>query len=266
MAELRFQSYCRLKQYLGQYDAIVELTELAMRELLENAILSENVSAYISKSSDKFKIKVSYDSNLNIAKVLSEGYIVNVCQSAELFLHEFSNEYSILHKVQWKSYDKKSKLQGALENVTNGASININEQLSIELFEYYKLVRNSIVHKSMTTNKICQLQKDILSKHSQHIISQYQTLPNDPQKLNFDDFILFSRVTKDIAGVLCRLGKPSDAQIMNYVLQNAKQLKKFANNPTRFKDSIMRYLKFALNLDEKEINYLIDEIIRRMTH
>ena len=54
-----FPSMRRLFRYLGETDALVELTELAARAFVESANLSGDVGAFVAAQSNKHGIRVN---------------------------------------------------------------------------------------------------------------------------------------------------------------------------------------------------------------
>ena len=58
-ASFSFPSYRRLCRYLGETDAMVELTELAAREFLSGARQSSDISGYVSEASSKHGVRVN---------------------------------------------------------------------------------------------------------------------------------------------------------------------------------------------------------------
>ena len=80
-----FPCFRTLKQTLGEFDAIVECTELATRRFIDNANSSGNVENYISEQSKRYDVRVD---NVDIATMpvrVAQFHIISVYQQAEYF-------------------------------------------------------------------------------------------------------------------------------------------------------------------------------------
>jgi hypothetical protein len=125
-----------------------------------------------------------------------------------------------------------------------------------------------------TNTKKSLLEKEIelIKSHSINIHEKFKVnAPNNYENLNFDDFVLFSRVTKDIAQQLCYATKPSAYDIAQMLSKreqggdpeiNLRRLKLFSNNKDRLRKSLIRLLKSQYNLQENEVEPIMDELIK----
>src|SRR5262245_39638247 len=101
VASFSFPSCRRLFRYLGEADAMNEITELAARSFLHNAAQSDNIPAFISAASKQHGVCVNLSELACHSHHLARSYIVTVYQSAECFLREFRSEHRQLYRKEW---------------------------------------------------------------------------------------------------------------------------------------------------------------------
>ena len=208
-----FPCYRRLCKYLGESDAAVELTELFARSFCAEAQASGDEEGFISKASQKFGVRVNLSKADRFLNLLHRNYIVSVYAAAELFLHDFRREHIRLFQKDWiGDANNVDKLTLTLKNValTQGDGEQIVGKDLISIFNYYKLVRNSTVHVADCDKQKTEIAFKQIAEYSVENKLKYSSViaPNEPSKLNFDDFVLFSRITKGIAEGLCRMSQP----------------------------------------------------------
>lgn len=252
-----FPSSRRLTRYLGESDAILEIDELACRFFVDAANQSGDKAGFVLECSERFGVCVNLSEFDGWRAHLAQRHIVAVYESAEMFFKEFRREHSELNRREWTGdVDGKSRMTLALENV--GASFdqarNVVGMDLISRFEYYRLVRNWIVHDKERNPEKETKALESLSPYSASNSTALGRLvaPNCPNALNFDDFILFSRVTKLVAERLNDLGTPSqDSWVSTFDLKPFKSLLK---KPDRMRNAVSGKLRteFGMNHEAAE--------------
>ncbi|MCT4777140.1 MULTISPECIES: hypothetical protein [Exiguobacterium] len=171
---------------------------------------------------------------------MAKNYIVTTYQSAELFLEEFKSESQKWHNIVRKQREKdEPKLEWTLKNTNLSYRETVKKvgELEIMIFEYYRLVRVAIVHRSASTEEKLVKKYDKLLDYQAQIFSMYDVeAPNRFDEINFDDFLLFSRVIKNIAFSLCEIAKPSNEALAADI--DIKKFKKSIKNEKRFDNAI----------------------------
>lgn len=269
-----FRCYYKLKDTLGRFDSVVECNELAVRQFIESLNCSDDQESFFSESCKKYGVRVnSLDSDIFHARI-SQWYILSVYQQAEDFFREFRNEHP-----EGSKWSNRSEGESQLSCLMR--SLNINEiqldpdgqGIKLRIFEYYRLIRNRFMHTSASENQLSRALKRI-EEHPISVNERFHVnAPNSYEFVTFDDFILFSRITKDIAQNLCHIAKPSVDGIVEMLIKrsedkddldvNLKGFKVLANNPGRLLKALNRLLKIQYNLQESEVKAIMDEIIDR---
>ena len=269
-----FRCYYKLKDALGRFDSVVECNELAVRQFVESLNCSDNKEKFFSESYAKYGVRVnSLDSDVFHTRI-SQWYILSVYQQAEDFFTEFRREHP--DGSTWgKRNDKESQLAGLMRVLSlNELGLDPDGQgIRCKIFEYYRLIRNRFMHTSVNEKQLSTALKDI-EDHSVSVDNEFRVnAPNSYNSVRFDDFILFSRVTKDIAQQLCYVKKPLVSGIVEMLIKrskaeddldvNLKGLKVFANNPNRLRKALSRLLKSQYNLQESEVDAIMEELMKR---
>lgn len=256
-----FPSYRNLYRYLGETDALVELTELACRSFQDAARRSPDASAFIAAESERIGIRVNLSEAELLSRHLARNYIVTVYQSAECFLHEFRKEHRALYRKDWiGDAEDTDPLTVTLQNLSSANPEAAIGQDLITRFQYYRIVRNWVVHTkesdpSRPLAKFAEIVPYLLER--QRLTSPLPPT-NSPYALTFDDFICFSRVTKLIAEKICSMEKPPD----NHWLAAfpMARFKRFMTKPERMQNSIAGYLRTEFGMDSANARWIAEEL------
>jgi hypothetical protein len=254
-----FPSTRRLARYLGESDAILEIDELACRFFIDAAGQSEDAQAFVVECSKKFGVCVNLAEFGAWRAHLAQRHIVAVYESAERFFKEFRREHSELHRREWTGdEDGKSRIDLALENLS-ATKEQSEKTVGLDLisrFEYYRLVRNWIVHDRTRTPEKETAALRNLSEYSDENADTLGRLnaPNLPNLLNFDDFILFSRVTKLVAERFCVLGKPADDSWLSTF--DMKPFRALLNNKRRLKNAVSGKLRTDFGMSSEAAEWI----------
>jgi len=265
-ARFSFPSYRSLRRYLGETDALVELTELAARCFLTDASESGNTVNYVKATSAKQGICVNLSEVDALSAHLSRSYIVNVYHSAERFLHEFRQEHVGLYQKDWSGDGiGVDPLTITLKNIASSqadAERYIGPDL-ITRFQYYRIVRNWIVHtKDSDSSKPKTKFIEIVGYSSEHAeLFRAVKAPNRPENLNFDDFVFLSRLTKTIAEKICRIAEPGQEHWNRLMTEKTfKRFKRLSNNPDRMRNAVTGRIKTEYGMDESTAKWIANEL------
>jgi hypothetical protein len=263
-ATFSFPSKRTLYRYLGETDALVELTELATRFFTASAIQSNDVRKFVEEQSLQHGIRVDLAELDLVSRHLARSYIVTIYQSAERFLHEFRKEHIALYQKPWiGDADDIDPLTVTLRNVAETQS-DAEKAVGIDLisrFQYYRIVRNWVVHtKESDVSKPQGKFNEIVpysSEHQQKLASL--NAPSPPTSLAFDDFICFSRLTKLIAEKLCKIAAPTT----EYLAQQfcLKRFRRLEENPKRMRNAVIGRLRTQYGMDVTTAGWIADELL-----
>jgi len=270
MTSFRFASYREFKHELGKTNAAVECAELAVRKFLHEAEQSRDGSAFVKAASVKYGVHVDKLDAQLLKRLLAQLHITTIHQEFESFLETVIREY------RGKAADLErgdSLLKGTLKDVFGSYDAGVKKmgRFEVETAEYYRLVRNSFAHDGSTAAAKTDIPRlrDMLETQDD---GSYKRLsaPNAPEAVNFDDFILFSRIAKRLASTFCVELRPTDARIAEMFKEQSETSEpafKFSNlgrirqNERQLRRTIANGLRTLYSLQPHEAKPIVDILI-----
>jgi|GEM_PF-1131112 len=260
ITKFSYKSYRILKKRLGEFDAVVECNEIAIREFLERAnSTSYSLNKYIQELSDKHDdIYVDSVNSNKFSLRIRQYFIVSVSQQFEQFLQDFKNEFLIYFNEESKWIEKRDGeilLDNILRNITNQTTLPLPNTISSDLilcYNYYRLIRNFMAHTDRDKRKIERIHSKIHNNENNFKEELgLDSLPNELEKIDFSDFILFTNIVKHLAYNMSVKSKPDNDRIANILFNMPKNnnhssfqgIKKLKNNDTRYLSAIKNHLK-----------------------
>ena len=230
-------SMSRLWQVLGEYDALVEYIELTTR-MFKTSFESQHeltFSEFLSSEAMKENICLNNLTLENYESFKYKYYLILPNSSFDRFLDDFRIDFHTLFDKNIPLSRHKTKLHFIVDYLV-GDSFSISiEDFSISLYDYYRLIRNSLAHDSL--KKEPEIVEIFSSLNIADVHSRYPRLsaPHDMNNLTFDDFILCTANIKSIAD---KLTKSLENKIDwgKFSRRNSNlfpKLKKFRSNRTR---------------------------------
>jgi hypothetical protein len=142
----RFHAYRELKRTLGEINAVVETTELAMRSFVAQAKLAADTDTFIKNLSILHGVRVDKLDLQVLTRQMNHFYIVSVHQHFETFLKSFKKEHP---RTVWESVDNDPLLKDVLSSFSPRTYKDMLEamgRLETDLADYYRNVRNAVAH------------------------------------------------------------------------------------------------------------------------
>lgn len=248
ITKFSFFAYRKLKKILGEFDAVVECNEIAIREFLEQA-KKVDTQKYIQQLSSKHQVKVDIVDFQKFETRIRQYYVASVFQQAEQFIKDFKEEWKDYYEDnEWKDLNKGETI---FQNIIRNLSLTISSDL-IDIYEYYRLVRNYMSHTDRDVeelkkryNKIESNKNAFLKELNLHIS------PNPYDKIGFNDFLILTNIVKHTAYLFSVLSKPENNKIAIILYNKSKEndqktfkgLKKLKNNSRRFDNALKSYIK-----------------------
>ncbi len=211
---------------LGEYDALAQYLELTSRKFQSEYAKIDGLSfaEFLTQEAQKEDVPTR---NLTLNNYLSYKIMMFLTlpySSFDHFIDEFKNDYNKLFGQRLEmdgdgsNYDKLIK---ALKK--NGICPQI-DKFKVDLFNYYRLVRNVFAHQCDTITKINHAFSAIDKKQ---VTDYYTTLaePKSYDQLVFNDYVLCTANIKNISDIITEsLGEKVDW--LDYARRNANQFKK----------------------------------------
>lgn len=133
-------------------------------------------------------------------------------------------------------------------------------QLEVDLFEYYRAIRNLIMHdpEGNQRKRNVRMCEDLQLRVKD---SPYSTLkaPNLLEELCFDDFVLFTRTGKQLAANLCTMTSPTDEEFAACVRNDDSLMKKvrsLSNNRQRCENLVAGFFRERYSVSDSRSRHL----------
>lgn len=266
-SQFSYPAQRRLKKRLGEVGALVELGELAQRRFVAEADRSGDVQRFVAAASDEFKVRVRAESLANLALHAAYGHIVVLQQEVELFLREFGEQHGRLFGT-WAARAERESLQDwAICNVNAHAVPKVNAAIpSLLVADYYRLVRNWIVHPHLRVERTMERELGNVRK-AQDDIQKYFGIPSEVAErcpghfdaLSFDDFVMFSRAAQAAAQELCLSALPSDKQLVPLAREAIGRVKKRVTRGPRVQEAAASELAAEFGVDRTRAGRIVAE-------
>lgn len=192
---------------------------------------------------------------------LNDSFILTLNNAFEIALRNYYEHFKKYGLNFIERAEKKPWLDVVLVNCTP-----LSEQPDFlwvkDVCDYYRLTRNYLSHgdvrKQCTTlyDKLCS--SDMPDTYSKHYLK-----PQKFDSLNYNDYKLFSRLTKDISRWICT----NPIYDYNKILKNISinHFKQLCNDRERFISKIQNYIKKEFGITDINIlNELTDKILDKL--
>lgn len=231
-----FDSYCRLAADLGRVDALASAIVLSTRFFTDAATSSGGEQAFAVSQAIRFQVGTRWVSFKDLPPHTAQLLLVGVYQQAEGFFSDVKEEAASFGRV-WRNKEKgESPLLYLLDcikdpKVTLAAIAKSMGTERVQLFEYYRILRNGFVHLEIERERLSREYKRV-QKYRGLVKRDYGLdAPNDFANLTYDDFLLFTRLAKYIATDVCILSVPKGSELVLFLKSqeqtDAKPLSKF---------------------------------------
>lgn len=196
----------RLWQVLGEYDALVEYIELTTR-MFKTSFESQHeltFPEFLSSEAMKENICLNDLTLDNYETFKYKYYLILPNSSFDRFLDDFMIDFHTLFDKNIPLSRSKTKLHSIVDYLVGDSFSILLEDFSISLYDYYRLIRNSLAHDSL--KKEPEIVEIFSSLNIADVHSRYPRLsaPHDMDNLTFDDFILCTANIKSIADKLTK--------------------------------------------------------------
>lgn len=227
-----YKSKRELLRYLGQLDGLVQLNEIALRNFKETYPEKDDLKSALSKGSDAIKVKVSYIEWPDFFDRFYRELINSVYSAFEKFYD--------LHWAELQIF-----INYYISIVQQKPAISEN---TIDLFNYYHRLRNDTVHPERSEPKKTLKFYDTVDLEKTKV--EFNAIPNKPDFICFDDYLLYSKVTKKICAELSDNILPSSEHIIQLIP------KKFLADKNAHR-KITEFLRREYGLDKTEIQEIL---------
>lgn len=199
----------------GDFDSLIQFQECAYRALMND--LSNKQKADSALVLDNYMKLLSAQVHVNLGgfklpdfqNYMYAAYLVYPYANFDYFLNELVEDLAQLGikiKIQKTYYKKRcTKLCQVLRQLkSKGINVSI-DSYKTEMFDFYRLRRNAVVHMLPVSTYISAFNK--VQKSKNQVLKTYPHQPSALQsanQINFDDFIVCTANLKNIADIIVR--------------------------------------------------------------
>jgi hypothetical protein len=253
-----YKSRRELLKYLGQLDGLVQLNEIALRYFQKQNPEKKDLIDAIKVGSIEIKVNVSYIEWPNFFDRFYKELISSIYSSFEKFYDLYWSELQVLFPDQYQEKDQidKNKLTRLLKYylIIVKKRPNISDNI-INIFRYYHSLRNDTVHPERANTKKT---KELLEKLDlEKTKLEFNFSPAGINSVSFDDYLLFSKVTKKICIELSDKITPTTENLIHLIP------KKFTADKFNGERKITEFFRREYGLDKKECKEIIEYLKAR---
>lgn len=266
----KYKAYNNLLLELGRNDYVIEISEIAVKDFLKQINSSYKPEEYIKEKCREYGIMLSYDKSNSYYNQITLGHIASVYHIAETFLYEMQEEYNSFTNESWRFQPNKTKLEQTITFFKAKNRFNNTDSIAtylLDTFEYYHQVRVYFSHKKTVSVREVSNKWNKAKNHFEtdtSLLTKYRikNKPKDLQFLDFEDYFLFTQITKELCLKISSICYPEPKGLAN--ISGLKVLKKHTNIETR-KKRIESYLKTEYGyIRENNSDILVDEIDKNL--
>jgi len=200
-----------VKFSIGLQDSCIQTNQAAILFLEEQAKKSLDQEEFIKSLCAKFKISLGTRDLEYFKTIQYKSYILQTYNFVEPFFKELNAAYRHYNNFEgnWKIKDGDKSLDPfnqLIENLDTSLKNKIKSYPEYYLLDYYRLIRNSIVHLQEDEDQHKKTSKyfsEYLVDKLFHFKENYEmNAPNEPDKIIFDDFMLYTRAIKYFSNIL----------------------------------------------------------------
>ncbi|AZA48505.1 hypothetical protein EG346_10045 [Chryseobacterium carnipullorum] len=208
-----------MKKNIGLQDSCLQTNEIAILYLEEQSLESGNNEIFIKELCSKFKVSLGIRDFEQFKSTLYKSYILQTYNLIEPFFKNINQTYRYYNNFDrdWKTQDDKGKnldpFNQLLINLPKDKSQELKTYPEYFLFNYYRLVRNSIAHLQDSSNqheRTNEYFNNYIKCNIDFFKDNYEIIaPNSPESINFTDYILYTKSIKYFSNILNDLCFPS---------------------------------------------------------
>ena len=224
-----------LRIIVGLQDSCIQTNQAAVLYFEEAAQASGNEQNFIRQHCTRHQISPGSADFVYVKSIQYKAYLMQTYNLLEPWFKELNRAYRYysFFEGDWKTKSRDKSLDPfnqLLENIGTTAKRAIKAYPEYVLLDYYRLIRNSIVHLQEDKDEHKKTQKyfdDHIQQHQEYFSTNYQLdAPNGPDQISFADFKLYTRAVKYFSNILNDLCFPTVSDFVNIATEDIALEKK----------------------------------------
>lgn len=224
-----FKVVSGVKFTIGLQDSCVQTNEVSIRYFEDLAKKSGNTDEFIKRLCKKYSISLGIRDFEYFKTIQYKSYILQTYNLVEPYFRELNRSYRFYNnfKGDWKTKDGDKNLDPfnqLLINIDADNSKLIKSYPEYYLLNYYRLIRNSIVHLQEDAEEHKKTTKyfdDFIADKLDFFKENYEMdSPNKPESISFQDFMLYTRAIKYFSNILNDACFPTIESLVSLALKD----------------------------------------------
>lgn len=228
-------------------DAICSFLHVAESELRKTMDLQDNPSKWLRTLGLQNNVILDHVDVSIMPNRIAELFVLAVFTNFIAFVEETIDEHPA--SPDWIRNKHEHTIDFLLRSLGMlHSSACKNER---EVVEYYRLVRNRIMHPDVKDTKLENQRRKVLEL----LGVEDGVAPNRYGEIRFEDYDLFTRNVKCLAEKVCIIGRPDDDGIATMLRKTGETgFNRYRNNKPRFRNAVSQQLTmlYGLSADETD--------------
>ena len=264
-----YPSVRTLNQISGMQDTFINLVELSICFFEKEIEKQDDPETFVKNSCDEFRINSSLAASWDeVGSNAHKFALVQAVSVADEFIRDLTREYREYRNIldeRWvvqKNGGQLDPLTALLENLPAECSKRAKSCPEFDLWQYYRLVRNRIVHRGDIDTSTERAK--FLGKHEKHFKEGYGVIPKEAANIGYQDFLLFTRTLKYFAKILNDVCDLTVDGIANFLLSDQEfvsRIRRYKQRPRKI-EKVSYSLGSRYWLNENQTN----ELCRRLNN
>ncbi|WP_009961802.1 hypothetical protein [Verrucomicrobium spinosum] len=257
-------AYIKLKRCLGKQDALIELQEIALRELDWQASQRPDPDDYLQEVCGRNGIKVDVLDAEGATLDISRLRVLLAIGALESYMHDLNVESQKLGVGPL--FQVGVTMDDILQQFRSKMASSQSDNLAQLLVRYYLAVRNEAAHPFDSNQHLGQVRAaaDAIrsSDLGELLAKQYgvDNLPDRSTELTFEYYIVCSRACKNYALALWEK-LPHISDRMLEIVASGK-FARLAQNPSRRRAAWVSYIRTEFRLDADDALAIVERVLK----
>lgn len=209
----RFPCNKELNVELGRFDALIQLQEVALLDLLHNYEIEEkkeSIDKYIFQKAVQHDISLRNIPFASFKNKIHQSYLIYPYACLDVFLHSFVHEVKgffwneSLNKSDFELVEEKGlsyldRIIKSLKKLNNRFNF---PQLYVDIYDYFRLARNEVAHKSKDNTDVITAYNKIDIDKALELLPRWKNAFRQADIFELDDIVAFAAFSKRIADLL----------------------------------------------------------------
>lgn len=260
-----------VRHTIGLQDSCIQTNQAAVLFLEEQAKLNSKPEEFIKDLCLNYKISLGTSDIKYFMEIQYKSYILQTYNLVEPFFKELNAAYRYYNNIlpeDWKTKEGDKNLDPfnqLLVNLNSSQRKKIKTYPEYYLLDYYRLVRNSIVHLQENKDehkKTLKYYNDNIVDKISHFKDNYELeAPNEPDKIVFDDFKLYTRSIKYFSNILNDICFPEIKTLVIVAKQDIKLQKRLMQTKNlNFNGALLKRINVLRSFFRQHFNFSHQEL------